>query len=261
MEEKEVLIQLKDVSMMFRLPTLKVDNIKEYFIKTITRKLKYRQFMALDNINLTVHKGESLGLIGRNGAGKSTLLKVIAGVLTPTKGKVSVNGSIAPLINLGAGFDIEATAQENVYLNGAILGFGRKDMQKKYERIVDFAELKEFMNVPIKNFSSGMLARLGFSIAVDVNPDILLVDEVLSVGDAPFRKKCHERIEQIRQHGTTYIFVSHSTDQVRKLCTHTIWLKNGKIFMYGPSKEVCAAYEADCLKNPNMEQNDFDSHL
>ena len=241
---------------MFRLPTQKVDNIKEYFIKKITRKIKYRQFLALDDIDLTVHRGESLGLIGRNGAGKSTLLKVIAGVLTPTNGKVAVNGTIAPLINLGAGFDHEATAQENVFLNGAILGFNRKQMLQKYDRIVEFAELKDFMNVPIKNFSSGMLARLGFAIAVDVNPDILLVDEVLSVGDAPFRKKCHQRIEGIRKQGTTYIFVSHSTDQVRKLCTHTIWLKNGKIFMYGPSKEVCKAYEEDCLRHPNIDHED-----
>ncbi|HOB63695.1 MAG TPA: ABC transporter ATP-binding protein [Clostridia bacterium] len=255
--ENPVLIELKDVSMMFRLPTQKVDNIKEFFIKAVTRKLKYREFLAIDNINLTVRKGESLGLIGRNGAGKSTLLKIIAGILTPTKGKVSVNGSIAPLINLGAGFDHEATAQENVYLNGAILGFSRKEMEKKYNRIVDFSELKDFMNVPIKNFSSGMLARLGFAIAVDVEPDILLVDEVLAVGDAPFRKKCHERIDEMRNKGTTYIFVSHSLDQVKRLCTHTIWLKNGRIFMYGPSKEVCAAYEEDCKKNPNIEHDDF----
>lgn len=255
MDEK--LIELNNVSMMFRLPTQKVDNIKEYAIKLVTRKLKYREFMALDDINLVVHRGESLGLIGRNGAGKSTLLKIIAGVLTPTKGKVEVSGSIAPLINLGAGFDHEATAQENVFLNGAILGFSRKEMQKKYQRIVDFAELKDFMNVPIKNFSSGMLARLGFAIAVDVNPDILLVDEVLAVGDAPFRKKCHERIEEIRKQGTTYIFVSHGIEQVKKLCTHTIWLKGGKIFMYGPSKEVCAAYEADCLANPVINSGDI----
>lgn len=255
MDEKEVLIELKNASMMFRLPTQKVDNIKEYVIKLITRRLKYREFMALENINLVVHRGESLGLIGRNGAGKSTLLKIIAGVLTPTKGKITVNGTIAPLINLGAGFDHEATAEENIYLNGAILGFSRKEMRQKYDRIVDFAEIKEFMNVPIKNFSSGMLARLGFAIAVDVNPDILLVDEVLSVGDAPFRKKCHERIEQIRKQGTTYIFVSHSTDQVKKLCTHTIWLKSGKIHMYGPSDEVCKAYEADCLANPNIDSD------
>jgi len=255
MEEKnEILIDLKNVTMVFRLPTEKVDNIKEYFIKLITRRLKYREFRALEDITLQVRQGESLGLIGRNGAGKSTLLKVIAGVLHPTKGKVSVEGSIAPLINLGAGFDQEATGQENVYLNGAILGFSHKEMHQKYNRIVEFAELENFMNVPIKNYSSGMLARLGFAIAVDVDPDILLVDEVLSVGDAPFKKKCQERIEKMRQSGTTYIFVSHSTDQVRKLCTHTIWLKHGKIFMYGPSAEVCKAYEADCVKNPGKDE-------
>lgn len=252
---KEVLIDLKNVTMVFRLPTQKVDNIKEYFIKLVTRRLKYREFRALENVSLQVRKGESLGLIGRNGAGKSTLLKIIAGVLLPTKGKVAVNGSIAPLINLGAGFDPEATGQENVYLNGAILGFSHKEMHKKYDRIVEFAELRDFMNVPIKNYSSGMLARLGFAIAVDVNPDILLVDEVLSVGDAPFRKKCQERIEAMRKSGTTYIFVSHSTDQVRKLCTHTVWLKHGKIHMYGPSVEVCKAYEEDCLKNPGNEES------
>ena len=254
-ENNDILIDLKNVTMAFRLPTQKVDNIKEYFIKLVTRKLKYREFCALEDITLQVKRGESLGLIGRNGAGKSTLLKIIAGVLHPTKGKVSVNGTIAPLINLGAGFDHEATGQENVYLNGAILGFSHKEMHQKYNRIVEFAELQDFMNMPIKNYSSGMLARLGFAIAVDVNPDILLVDEVLSVGDAPFRKKCQDRIEEMRKGGTTYIFVSHSSDQVKKLCTHTVWLKHGKIFMYGPSAEVCKAYEEDCIKNPGNEEH------
>lgn len=242
------LITIKNVSMVYRLATEKIDNLKEFAIKVLKRKLKFLDFHALRDINLSVKQGESLGLIGRNGAGKSTLLKVIAGVVEPTVGKVSVNGSIAPLLNLGAGFDMNATAKENIFLNGAILGFSKKQMKEKYHRIVEFAELEDFMNVPLKNFSSGMLTRLGFAIAVDVNPDILLVDEVLAVGDAPFRKKCYERIHELKKKGTTYIIVSHNTDQIKALCKNAVWLKNGQIVMLGEVNKVCDAYMKDCAK-------------
>lgn len=242
------LITIKNVSMVYRLATEKIDNLKEFAIKVLKRKLKFLDFHALRDINLSVKQGESLGLIGRNGAGKSTLLKVIAGVVEPTVGKVSVNGSIAPLLNLGAGFDMNATAKENIFLNGAILGFSKKQMKEKYHRIVEFAELEDFMNVPLKNFSSGMLTRLGFAIAVDVNPDILLVDEVLAVGDAPFRKKCYERIHELKKKGTTYIIVSHNTDQIKDLCKNAVWLKNGQIVMLGEVNKVCDAYMKDCAK-------------
>ncbi|HKL94732.1 MAG TPA: ABC transporter ATP-binding protein [Clostridia bacterium] len=234
--------------MVYRLATEKIDNLKEFTIKFLKRKLKFREFHALRDISITVKQGESLGLIGRNGAGKSTLLKVIAGVIAPTVGKVCVNGSIAPLINLGAGFDMNATAKENIFLNGAILGFSKKQMKAKYDRIVEFAELENFMNVPLKNFSSGMLTRLGFSIAVDVNPDILLVDEVLAVGDAPFRNKCFKRINELKENGTTYIIVSHSIEQIRSLCKNAVWLKDGSIVMLGEANKVCDAYMEDCAK-------------
>jgi ABC-2 type transport system ATP-binding protein len=240
------LIDIQNVSMVYRLASEKIDNLKEYAIKFLKRKLKYRNFHALKNVSITVRQGESLGLIGRNGAGKSTLLKVIAGIIEPTTGKVTMRGTIAPLINLGAGFDMNATAKENVFLNGAILGYSRKEMKEKYARIVEFAELSEFMNVPLKNFSSGMLTRLGFSIAVDVNPDILLVDEVLAVGDAPFRKKCFQRIHELKEAGTTYIIVSHDIGQIRDLCKNAVWLKDGSIQMLGEVNAVCNAYLADC---------------
>ncbi|MDD4839287.1 MAG: ABC transporter ATP-binding protein [Clostridia bacterium] len=232
--------------MVYHLASEKVDNLKEFVIKLIKRKLKYREFWALKDVNLAVRKGESLGLLGLNGAGKSTLLKVIAGVIVPSFGSVEIKGTIAPLINLGAGFDMQATARENVFLNGALLGHSKKSMLQKYDRIVEFAELESFMNVPLKNFSSGMLTRLGFSIAVDVNPDILLVDEVLAVGDAPFRKKCFARINELKENGTTYIIVSHSIEQILQLCTNAIWLDGGKMVMAGDAKTVCNAYTDFC---------------
>lgn len=241
-----VLININNVSMVYRLATEKIDNLKEYAIKFLKRKLKFRNFHALRNVSITVKQGESLGLVGRNGAGKSTMLKIIAGVLEPSSGTVKINGTIAPLINLGAGFDMNATAKENVFLNGAILGYSKKQMKEKYERIVEFAELETFMNVPLKNFSSGMLTRLGFAIAVDVNPDILLVDEILAVGDEPFRKKCFQRINELKEAGTTYIIVSRDISQIRRLCTNAVWLKDGSIQMLGEANAVCDAYLKDC---------------
>lgn len=240
------LIELDNVSLKFNLPNEKIDNIKEYVIKFLKGKLKYNEFWVLNDINLKVKRGESLALIGRNGCGKSTLLKLIAGIFEPTKGTVQVNGSIAPLINLGAGFDMEATAEENIYLNGAILGYSKKDMKEKYDRIVEFSELKNFMQTPLKNFSSGMLARLGFSIAVDVKPDLLIVDEILAVGDTNFQKKCYDRIKTLLAEGTTMIFVSHDIKTVQQLCQNALWIKDNHAHMFGSSKDVCEAYKKEC---------------
>lgn len=255
-ERSPYLIELQNVSLKFNLPNEKIDNIKEYVIKFLKGQLRYNAFWVLNDIDLQVKKGESLALIGRNGCGKSTLLKLIAGIYEPTKGSVEVNGTIAPLINLGAGFDMEATAEENIYLNGAILGYSKKEMKDKYERIVEFSELKNFMQTPLKNFSSGMLARLGFSIAVDVKPDLLIVDEILAVGDDNFRKKCYARIEQLLAEGTTMIFVSHDIQTVKRLCQKALWIKNNHAHMYGSAKDVCDAYKKECeaeLRRKNKE--------
>ena len=244
--DEDILIDVNDVGMKFRMPTEKIDNMKEYFIKLIKGKLKYRNFHVLDGINLQVRRGESLALIGRNGAGKSTLLRIIAGIIEPTAGFVRTRGNMAPLLKLGAGFDSNATGKENIFLNGAMLGFSKREMQKKYDSIVEFSELKDFMNVPIKNYSSGMLTRLGFSIAVDIHPDILLIDEILAVGDTPFQKKCAEKIDSLRKEGTTFIVVSHNMEQVKRLCQRAVYLKNGKIIQYGTAQEVADRYLKEC---------------
>lgn len=244
-EKSNELVCIKDVSMMYNLPTEKIDNLKEYIIKFLKGKLRYKEYWVLKDISFTVNRGESLGLIGENGAGKSTLLKLIAGVLQPTQGTIKRNGTIAPLLNLGAGFDMQATGKENIFLNGAILGYSQKEMKEKYQRIVEFAELEDYMNVPLKNYSSGMVARLGFSIAVDVNPDILLVDEVLAVGDINFTQKCHEKIKELKKNGTTYIIVSHNMNQIKELCQKVVWIKDEHIHMYGDSETVCNAYLED----------------
>ena len=249
--EDDYIIEIDNVSLRYNKPTEKVDTLKEFFIRLIKGKLRYDSFWVLKDINIKVKRGESLALIGTNGCGKTTLLKIIAGILEPTKGHVRVGGSIAPLINLGAGFDHEATAKENVFLNGAILGYSKKQMQEKYDSIVEFAELKDFMNTPIKNFSSGMLARLGFSIAMDVKPDILLVDEILSVGDYSFRQKCHKKIEEMLANGTTLIFVSHGMNDVVRLCKNAVWIKDNQIYMAGPSKEVADSYIEYCKQLNN----------
>ena len=235
-------LEVRDVSMLYHLPSEKIDNLKEFFIKLIKRKLRYKDFWVLKDINITLKKGESLGLIGENGAGKSTLLKLIAGVMEPTKGEILTKGVIAPLINLGAGFDVNSTGEENVYFNGAVLGYSRAEMKKKYKDIVEFSELGQYMNVPVKNYSSGMLARLGFSIAIDVDPDILIVDEILGVGDINFQKKCYAKLEEIKQRGTTYIIVSHNMNNIEKFCDKVAWIKNGKIFKFGASREICKEY-------------------
>lgn len=252
--KKDVLVSVKDVSMRFRMPSEKIDNIKEFFIKLLKRKLKYQDFWVLKNISFEVCKGESVGILGRNGAGKSTLLKMISGIIEPTQGQIRVNGSVVPLLRLGAGFDMNATGRENVFLNGAMLGFSRKEMEARYDSIVKFSELEKFMNMPLKNYSSGMLTRLGFAIAVDVNPDLLIIDEILAVGDAPFQQKCAEKIQSLQENGTTFLLVSHSANQVKKLCKKAVWIKDGEIQMYGDSITVSDAYLADCNLTTNQKK-------
>lgn len=240
---KETVIEVKDVSMHFNLMVERVDSIKEYVMKLVKSKLLYNDFVALSHVSFDVHKGEIVGLVGLNGAGKSTLLKIIAGVLKPTEGKVITRGTIAPLIEVGAGFDPELTARENVYLNGAILGHDRKFMDSKFDEIIDFAELRNFVDVPVKNFSSGMYARLGFAIATMVQPDILIVDEVLSVGDYKFQKKCEDRIQAMLDKGVTVVLVSHDINMIENLCTKVVWLEHGHLKDIGPTAKVCKEYE------------------
>ena len=240
--ENNAIITVEHVSMKFNLASEKFDNIKEYFIKILKKQVSFDEFWALKDVSFTVKKGESLGLIGLNGSGKSTMLKTIAGVLKPTRGRVQVFGTVAPLIELGAGFDMDLTAHENVFLNGALLGYSREEMQLHYNDIVSFSELEGFMNVPVKNFSSGMISRLAFAIATIGTPDILICDEVLSVGDFRFQKKCEERIQHMIDNGTTILFVSHSIEQVKKICNKILWLDHGNVKMFGNTEEICDIY-------------------
>ena len=245
-EKEENIIEVNNVSMEFFLPNEKVDNLKEFFIRLVKGKMEKKKHKVLDDISFSVRKGESIGLIGHNGAGKSTLLKILTGIMRPTEGSVMVKGKVAPLLNLGAGFDNEASAKENVYLNGAILGYSKREIEHKYKEIVDFAELHDYMNMPLKNFSSGMVARLGFAIAIDVNPDILLVDEILSVGDENFRKKCAAKINELRDRGVTFVIVSHNMSQIKNLCQKAVWIEDSHMRAYGDSKEVCDKYIEYC---------------
>lgn len=245
-ESTENIIEVKNVCMDFYMQSEKIDNMKEFFIRLLKGKIERQKKRILDNISFSVKKGESIGLIGHNGAGKSTLLKLITGIMRPTEGSIKVNGLVAPLLNLGAGFDFEATAKENIYLNGAILGYSKRELAKKYDEIVEFSELQDYMNVPIKNFSSGMVARLGFAIAIDVDPDILLVDEILSVGDENFREKCAKRISELRNRGVTFVIVSHNMAQVKSLCQKALWIEDSKMMAYGDAGEICDKYLEYC---------------
>ena len=241
----DYVIDVDRVSIRFNLASEKVDNLKEYAIKLMKHELMFQEFLALQDVSLKVKKGESWGLIGTNGSGKSTLLKTISGILQPYKGTVTTKGTIAPLIELGAGFDGNLTGRENIYLNGMVLGHSRKFMDEHFDEIVQFANLKKFLDSPIKNFSSGMKARLGFSVATVVNPDILIVDEVLEVGDYNFRRRCQERMQQMLAGGTTLLFVSHNIQTVKNLCDNAIWLDKGVVRMAGPSELVCTAYKEE----------------
>lgn len=241
--DEQYAVQVENATVRFNIASEKIDNIKEYFVKLVKRKLYFEEFFAVKDVTLKVKRGESWGIVGRNGSGKSTLLKLISGILAPYKGTVTINGSIAPLIELGAGFDGNMTASENIYLNGALLGHSKKYMKEQFDNIVEFAELQKFMEMPIKNYSSGMRARLGFAVATAVRPEILIVDEVLAVGDFEFQKKCEQRMNEMMSGGTTLLYVSHSIESVKKLCQNAIWLKNGETVMQGSAEEVCKAYQ------------------
>lgn len=237
------MIKVENVSMTYRMSYDKIKSIKEYFMTLLKGKLKYEEFNALSNVNFEIKKGEVVGIIGRNGAGKSTILKVISGILKPTKGAVTINGNIVPMLELGSGFDHELTGRENIFLNGAILGYSKQFLLEKYDEIVEFSELGKFIDVPIRNYSSGMLMRLAFSIATVVNPEILIVDEILSVGDENFQKKSKARMLELMSGGTTVLFVSHSLSQIREMCNRVIWLDGGKVKMIGNAEEICDAYK------------------
>ena len=238
----KTMIEVKDATVRFNIASERIDNLKEYFIKLVKKELMCKEFLALKNIKFSVKQGEAWGIVGTNGSGKSTLLKLICGILKPYKGSVSINGSIAPLIELGAGFDGDLTARENVFLNGAVLGYSDKFMKEHFDEIIDFAELWDFLDMPIKNYSSGMSARLGFAIATMVRPDILICDEVLSVGDYAFQKKCEKRMNEMREQGTTLLFVSHSIEAVREVCDKVLWINKGEKVMEGLAQDVCEAY-------------------
>ena len=242
MAKKSLAMKIENVSMKFNLSSEKVDNIKEYVIKMIKKELMFQEFWALRDISFEVQKGDRVGIMGLNGAGKSTLLKVISGVLKATQGTVTTNGKIAPLLELGAGFDRQYTGAENIYLYGAMLGYSKEFLEARYDEIVEFSELGSFIDVPVKNYSSGMKARLGFSIATLVSPDILILDEVLSVGDAKFRKKSEKKVLSMFDKGVTVLFVSHSLEQVQRLCNKAMILEKGKLIAYGDIDEISAKY-------------------
>ncbi len=235
-------IELENVSVRFFLFKERIYSAKEYFIKLLKRQLRYEELWALKNVSLEIEKGEYVGLIGRNGAGKTTLLKVIAGILRPTAGRVKVKGRIVPLMELGAGFDPELTGRENIYLNGSIMGLTRSQMDEKVQGIIEFSELKDFIDVPVKNYSTGMFTRLAFALAIDVEPDVLLIDEVLAVGDVGFQKKCQAKLEEFHSRGVTMVLVSHSMEEIRRLCHRVIWLEGGEIKMDGSPDEVIPSY-------------------
>ena len=244
MAKNDVALRVNDVSICFNLSKEKVDNFKELFIKKLKgEKLRFNEFWALKDVSFELKKGERLGILGLNGAGKSTLLKVIAGVYKPTKGSVQRYGHMAPMIELGAGFDPNYIGRENIFLYGSVLGFSKEFLMSKYDEILEFSELGEFIDVPIKNYSSGMKARLGFSIATVVEPEILILDEVLSVGDAKFRKKCEKKMKKIFDHGVTVLFVSHSLAQVKRLCNKAIILEHGQLIAKGDIDDVVEIYE------------------
>ena len=237
-------VEVKNVTMEFNMSKEKVDSIKEYFIKLVKRELHFEQFLGLKDVSVTIEQGDVFGIVGLNGSGKSTLLKVISGILKPTKGTVKTIGTISPMIELGAGFDMDLTARENIFLNGSVLGYSKQMMEEKFDEILEFSELQPFVDVAVKNYSSGMVARLAFAIATITKPDILIVDEILAVGDFLFQQKCEKRIREMMDRGTTVIIVSHTIEQIERLCKHVLWLEHGNMKMLGDTKTVCDAYKA-----------------
>jgi lipopolysaccharide transport system ATP-binding protein len=244
--EDNVVVNVEHLTMEFKITKDKIDTLKEYVIRTIKRNKKEKEKVrVLDDITFKVYKGDKLGILGFNGAGKSTLLKILAGIYEPTSGTIEIKGKVAPLLELGAGFDKNYTGRNNIYLNGAFLSMEKDFLDEKYDEIVEFSELGEYINYPVKNYSSGMRAKLGFSIATLVEPDILIVDEILSVGDIKFRKKSSQKINEMMAEGVTVLLVSHSINQIREICDKCIWIDNGKMVMYGEANEVCDAYVAN----------------
>ncbi len=243
----DVVLRLEDVSVVYKVTKERITSLKEYTIRRLRREVMHEEFWALRDVNLELCRGEVFGIVGRNGAGKSTLLKVVARVLRPTRGRVWVKGHVAPLLEMGAGFHLELTGRENVHLYGSLLGFSRAEMDEKLERIVDFAELWDFIDSPLRTYSTGMVTRLAFSIATDVQPDILIVDEILGVGDEAFQRKSRERMLGFCEHGATVILVTHSTELMQSTCTRAMWLDHGRVKMIGPADEVGAAYHTASL--------------
>ncbi|MBO5622564.1 MAG: ABC transporter ATP-binding protein [Butyrivibrio sp.] len=240
---EEVAIEISNTSMTFKMMNDRMISFKEFITSFVKGKVRYSEFNALTDINFTVYKGDTVGLIGNNGAGKSTLLKIISGIMKPTTGKVVTAGSIVPMLELGSGFDPDLSGRENVFLNGAVLGYSEKFIKEKYDEIVEFSELGDFINMPIRNYSSGMMMRLAFSIATVVSPEILIVDEILAVGDAAFQEKSKQRMMDLMSGGTTVLFVSHNLEQVREICKKALWIEHGHQMMYGDANEVCDLYE------------------
>lgn len=240
---KENAVEVRNVEMHFNMSKEKLESLKEYFLRFVTKKLMFEDFVAVNGVSFDIKKGDVFGIVGLNGSGKSTMLKLISGILAPSRGTVETQGTIAPLIELGAGFDMDLTARENIYLNGSVLGYSKKFMDEKFNEIVDFAEMHDFLDTPMKNYSSGMVARIGFAIATITRPDILIVDEILAVGDFRFQEKCEKRINSMINDDTTVIIVSHSIDQIERLCKNCLWLEKGKLKMIGDTKTVCDAYK------------------
>lgn len=238
----EKIIEVKDVTMKFTIASDRVSSLKEFVVNLLKHKVKYEKFEALSHVSLDVYPGDVVGLIGHNGAGKSTMLKIISGILKPTEGSVTVNGNIAPMLELGSGFDPDMSGRENVFLNGAILGYSQEFLESKYDEIVAFAELEKFMEVPIRNYSSGMIARLAFAVATAVNPEILIVDEILSVGDMNFQIKSSARMQEMMGNGTTVLMVNHDVGVIKKMCSKVLWIENGKMVKFGDAEEVCDEY-------------------
>ena len=242
--KSKTMIEVNDVTMRFHMNLDKILSLKEFVTRKLSGKLAYQDFTALEHISFTVRRGETFGLIGRNGAGKSTMLKVISGILKPTEGGVICKGNIVPMLELGSGFDMDLNGRENIFLNGAILGYSEEFLKEKYEEIVAFSELEQFIETPIRNYSSGMLARLAFSVASVVKPEVLIVDEILAVGDAAFQEKSRARMLELMGGGTTVLFVSHSLEQIRQMCRRVVWLEKGEVRMLGDVEDVCGLYGA-----------------
>lgn len=237
------IIKAEHISMRFHLSADRITSMKEYVVKLITGKLRYKDFWALQDVSFSIEPGDVLGIIGHNGAGKSTLLKVISGIMKPTEGIVEVRGNVVPMLELGSGFDYDMTGRENIYLNGAILGYSKAFLESKCQEIIEFSELGEFIEEPLRNYSSGMMMRLAFSIATVVQPEVLIVDEILAVGDADFQEKSKKRMMELMAGGTTVLMVSHTISQIRELCNKVLWIEHGKVCGFGETQELCDAYE------------------